>query len=166
MSMRQWAGAAMVGFVFGFAAVAWTAEDEKKDDKKEIPFPDMPKTAGKIDADAKKTFTETKSGLKYRILRKGQGNPPKPTNIIEIHYHGWLDSKKVFDSTYEKGGNPARFQLKSLIKAWVEGLQLIGKGGMIELEVPPDLGYGDRGQPPVIPGKATLHFIVELVDFG
>ena len=44
-------------------------------------------------------------------------------------------------------------------------MQLIGEGGMIELEIPYQLGYGDRGTPGgPIPPKANLHFIVELYN--
>jgi FKBP-type peptidyl-prolyl cis-trans isomerase len=43
-------------------------------------------------------------------------------------------------------------------------MQLIGEGGMIELEIPSKLGYGDRGVPGTIPPGSTLHFIVELFD--
>jgi FKBP-type peptidyl-prolyl cis-trans isomerase len=47
---------------------------------------------------------------------------------------------------------------------WTEGLQLVATGGMIELEIPYDLAYGAAGRPPVIPPKATLHFLVELLE--
>jgi len=50
-----------------------------------------------------------------------------------------------------------------VIKGWGEGVQLIGEGGMVELEIPPELGYGRQGMPGAIPPQATLHFIVELV---
>jgi FKBP-type peptidyl-prolyl cis-trans isomerase len=49
-----------------------------------------------------------------------------------------------------------------LVDGWKEGIPLIGEGGMIELEIPHTLGYGERGFPPDIPPRATLHFIVEL----
>jgi FKBP-type peptidyl-prolyl cis-trans isomerase len=53
--------------------------------------------------------------------------------------------------------------LNRVIKGWTEGMQLVGTGGMIELEIPAKLGYGEGGQGP-IPGGATLHFLVELLE--
>ena len=126
-------------------------------------FPKLPKGAGKIAADASKSFTKTDSGLKYRVLRKGTDTKPKATDKIEVHYHGWLDGGRVFDSSYDRGETIA-FGLNQVIKGWTEGMQLVGEGGMIELEIPSDLGYGASGAGGVIPPNATLHFLVELKE--
>ena len=128
---------------------------------KEVALPMLPKNAGKVDAEAPKTFTATASGLKYRVLRKGTGAMPKASNTVEVNYHGWLDNGKVFDSSYT-AGKSISFPLNRVIKGWTEGMQLVGEGGMIELEIPSALGYGDEGFPGSIPPKATLHFLVEL----
>ena len=133
------------------------------DQSKDVPFPELPKGAGQIDKDAAKNFAETKSGLKYRILRIGAGAAPKATNTVRVHYHGWLDNGKVFDSSYRRNEDIS-FGLNQVISGWTEGMQLVGTGGMIELQIPSALGYGDRGAPPDIPPKATLHFLVELLD--
>ena len=127
-----------------------------------VPFPELPKGAGQIDKDAAADFTETKSGLKYRILRKGAGAAPKANNTVRVHYHGWLGNGKVFDSSYRRNEDIS-FPLNQVIQGWTEGMQLVGAGGMIELQIPSALGYGDRGAPPDIPPKATLHFLVELI---
>ena len=132
------------------------------DETKDVPLPQLPQGAGKVDADAPKSLSKTSSGLEYRILRKGTGPKPKATDTVRVNYHGWFDDKKVFDSSYD-AGRPAEFPLNGVIKGWTEGLQLVGQGGMIELQIPSDLAYGDRGRPG-IPPKARLHFLVELLN--
>ena len=130
----------------------------------DVPHPTLPKGAGAIDAEAAKTFSATPSGLQYRVLRKGAGATPKATSKVKVHYHGWLDNGKVFDSSYQRGES-IDFPLNQVIPGWTEGMQLVGEGGMIELVIPSNLGYGKRGTPGgPIPPDATLHFLVELLD--
>ncbi len=154
-------------FVFCFAALfllsevkVSSAEDKVKE--KEVAYPKLPAGAGEIAKDAPKTFIETKSGLRYRVLRAGKGPKPKATDDVKVNYHGWLEGGKVFDSSYKRK-EPISFRLNHVIKGWTEGMQHVGEGGMIELEIPAKLGYGDRGAGDDIPGGATLHFLVELL---
>ena len=123
-----------------------------------------PTAPGPTDQDAPKEFTTTSSGLKYRVLRKSDGELPTARDKVKVHYKGWLDNGKEFDSSYGPGGEPIEFPLNGVIPGWTEGMQHVAKGGMIELEIPYGLGYGEEGAPPDIPGKSTLHFIVELLD--
>ena len=81
---------------------------------------------------------------------------------MKVNYHGWLDGGKVFDSSYKRK-EPISFPLNHVIKGWTEGMQLVGEGGMIELEIPAKLGYGDDCAGDDIPGGAKLHFLVELL---
>lgn len=107
--------------------------------------------------DAKKT----KTGLAYKVIKQGTGKIPKATDTVEVHYHGTLIDGAVFDSSVERG-KKVSFPLNRVIKGWTEGLQLIKEGGKVRLVIPPELGYGDRGAPPKIPGGSTLVFDVEL----
>ncbi len=139
------------------AQVSFAASKEK-----EVDYPKLPAGAGRIAKDAPKQFTQTASGLRYRILRAGKGQMPKAADSVKVNYHGWLDGGKVFDSSYDRK-SPISFPLNQVIKGWTEGMQLVGEGGMIELEIPAKLGYGDGGVPGTIPGGASLHFLVELL---
>lgn len=158
MFLQRAGRAGLVALVLLTAGAA-IAEDKGK----EVPFPELPKGAGKLDKTAPKTFTATKSGLKYRILREGKGKKPTATQQVEVNYHGWLDNGKVFDSSYRRGESIS-FGLNQVIKGWTEGMQLVGSGGMIELEIPSDLAYGSRGAGRDVPPDATLHFLVELIE--
>ncbi|MCA9191592.1 MAG: FKBP-type peptidyl-prolyl cis-trans isomerase [Planctomycetales bacterium] len=115
---------------------------------------------GAPDPDHPQEFLETTTGLKYRVLRQGKGISPQARDQVNVHYKGWLDDGFIFDSSYRRG-EPISFPLTGVIPGWTEGLQLVGEGGMIELDIPSDLGYGDTGMGE-IPPRARLHFIVEL----
>lgn len=110
------------------------------------------------------TIQTTASGLQYSVLQAGRPGPqPKLGDKVMVHYTGWLADGKVFDSS-RKRGDAASFVLGRVIPGWNEGLQLMTPGARYKFTIPPALGYGDRGAPPRIPGKATLIFEVELID--
>ena len=129
-----------------------------------------PPKPGPVDPDAPEEFTETDSGLKYRIRRKGNGPTPTSADVVAVHYRGWLPAAsdpttgKEFDSSYRRG-EPAQFPLSGVISGWTEGLQLVEEGGMIELDIPANLAYGDRDMGD-IPPNSDLRFIVELLKVG
>jgi FKBP-type peptidyl-prolyl cis-trans isomerase len=148
---------AFIALSFSFLGKPSMAQEQN------VPLPKMPEGAGKTDANAPLTFSKTPSGLQYRILRQGTGEKPKATNKVRVNYHGWLDDGKVFDSSYQRR-EPISFGLNQVIPGWTEGMQLVGEGGMIELWIPSNLGYGARGAPGAIPPNATLHFLVELLQ--
>lgn len=92
--------------------------------------------------------------------------PSKSGDKIAVHYKGSLQSTGVeFDQSYKRG-QPIVFRLGvgQVIKGWDDGLQDMCPGEARILTIPPELGYGPYGSPPVIPGGATLIFETELVD--
>ncbi|HXQ81859.1 MAG TPA: FKBP-type peptidyl-prolyl cis-trans isomerase [Opitutaceae bacterium] len=111
---------------------------------------------------ANKDVVELPDGLRYEILKPGDGIPPKPTDTVRVNYTGTLLNGNVFDSSTQRG-QPAEFELSKVIPGWTEGLQKTSKGGKIKLYVPPQLGYGDDGRPGIPPGSVLI-FEVELLD--
>lgn len=107
----------------------------------------------------------TESGLKYIVIRDGEGEYPHPGNLLLVHYSGYLENGSLFDSSVQRG-EPFRFVLgmNQVIPAWDEGFALLKKGSKVRFIVPPELGYGDREVGP-IPASSTLIFDVELIDF-
>ena len=103
-------------------------------------------------------------------LRVGTGAEAVTGRSLTVNYSGWLynpsqpESKgQQFDSSI--GRAPFSFQLgvSSVIQGWHQGLVGMRVGGQRRLVIPPELGYGARGNPPAIPSNATLVFDVELL---
>ncbi len=103
----------------------------------------------------------TASGLKYQVVREGEGTPPRMGQEVTVHYAGWLTDGTLFDSSFARG-EMATFTLGRVIAGWNEGLQLMKPGAVYRFVISPDLAYGQRGAPPAIGPDATLVFHVEL----
>ncbi|HMC00708.1 MAG TPA: peptidylprolyl isomerase [Flavobacteriaceae bacterium] len=110
-------------------------------------------------------FDETKSGLRYQIIQKGNGKKAESGNMVSVHYKGQLADGTVFDSSYKRN-QPLDFQVGvgQVISGWDEGIQLLKVGDKARFVIPSDLGYGSRGAGGVIPPDATLVFDVELMN--
>jgi FKBP-type peptidyl-prolyl cis-trans isomerase len=108
--------------------------------------------------------TTTPSGLKYWDIKVGTGQEAKEGDHVKVHYTGWLTSGKKFDSSVD-AHQPYEFTLGKgeVIKGWDEGVAGMKVGGKRQLRIPPELGYGEKGYPGVIPANATLIFDVQLL---
>ncbi len=105
---------------------------------------------------------KTPSGLVYKTIQAGSGKSPVATDVVKVHYQGTFPDGNVFDSSIQRG-QPAEFPLNGVIPCWTEAVQRMKVGEKARIVCPSELAYGDRGQPPAIPGGATLVFEVELL---
>ena len=112
-----------------------------------------------------KHIDTTVSGLKYIVVKKGTGEHATFGKMVKVHYTGYLDNGKIFDSSIERD-EPIEFPLGKgmVIPGWEEGIALMSVGDKIRLIIPYQLAYGVAGRPPLIPAKAQLTFDVELID--
>ncbi|MDC7226400.1 MAG: peptidylprolyl isomerase [Spirochaetales bacterium] len=109
--------------------------------------------------------TKTESGLMYIVEQEGDGGKsPEMGTTVTTHYTGTLLDGTKFDSSVDRG-EPASFKIGQVIPGWNEALMDMTKGEKRTLIIPPELGYGERGYPGVIPSNAYLVFEVELLDF-
>ena len=102
--------------------------------------------------------------LRYIDLKLGTGDLAETRKYYTVHYTGWLPDGTKFDSSVDRG-QPFMFLAgaRRVILAWDTGFEGMRVGGKRRLIVPYQLGYGEAGQPPVIPAKSDLIFDVELL---
>lgn len=127
-------------------------------------------TSNKTDGDkflaenkSKEGVKSTKSGLQYKVLKKGSGAMPKVSDTVVTHYSGTLINGKVFDSSYKRN-SPATFPVNGVIKGWTEALQLMEVGSKWQLFIPSELAYGERGAGADIGPNQVLIFEIELLE--
>jgi FKBP-type peptidyl-prolyl cis-trans isomerase len=110
------------------------------------------------------TSIKTASGLVIEDLVVGDGATANAGQRVSVHYTGWLENGKKFDSSKDRG-QPFQFSLGrgEVIRGWDEGVSGMKIGGKRKLTIPAALGYGARGAAGVIPPNATLLFEVELL---
>ena len=107
------------------------------------------------------------SGLQIIDLTTGRGDEAQRGDTVQVNYTGWLYEEGKRTTQFDSSVGRAPFQMtigvSGVIRGWTEGLVGMKVGGKRELIIPPDLGYGARGAPPVIPPGSTLDFEIELL---
>lgn len=93
----------------------------------------------------------------------GTGAEAQNGKKLSVNYLGTLADGTKFDSSYDRN-QPFEFTLGSshVIQGWERGIVGMKVGGKRKLTIPPELGYGERGQGK-IPPNSTLVFEVELL---
>ncbi|MFW5927290.1 MAG: FKBP-type peptidyl-prolyl cis-trans isomerase [Wenzhouxiangella sp.] len=105
------------------------------------------------------------SGVQYRIIEEGDGEHPSSDDVVTVHYRGSKIDGREFDSSFRRG-QPAVFQVNSVIEGWQEVLPQMREGDTWQVFLPPELAFGVRGDPPIIGPNEALKFDIQLVQIG
>lgn len=108
---------------------------------------------------------ETDDGVRYVVLRSGEGETAWYDDDVRVHYYLWLTDGTPVDSTRPDGvSKPFEFTVggRRVIAGWSEIIQVMNEGSRVLAVVPWQLGYGRRGRSS-IPGRSDLVFAIELL---
>ena len=113
------------------------------------------------------------SGLKTEDLKVGDGAEiTTEFNDYYAYYIGFCGDEKVFDSSFNDFSNPTALKeplsgQMGLISGWTEGVQGMKLGGVRELSIPSELGYGETDSADNACGKGQpMKFVVFAFDPG
>ena len=111
---------------------------------------------------SKEGVQTTASGLQYSVKKEGTGATIAKGDLVSVEYEGRLTNGEVFDSN--KGGKDFDVPVvdNTVIKGWIEGLQLMKQGGEYTLYIPADLAYGNASPSPKIPAGSVLVFDIKV----
>jgi FKBP-type peptidyl-prolyl cis-trans isomerase len=108
----------------------------------------------------KEGVKKLENGVQYEILTQGEGDTPKATDKVKLHYHGTTTDGKVFDSSVDKG-KPITHSASGFVKGFNAAVQAMPVGSKWRVTIPSDLAYGMSG--PLGPNR-TLNFEIELLE--
>lgn len=108
---------------------------------------------------------KTGTGIRYLILKEGDGPSPKPGDRVGVYYTGTLLKGEKFDERLAPG-EPLNFRVArgDVIVGWDQILPMMKLNEKRVVIIPSELAYGARGRPPSIPRNSTLVFEMELAS--
>lgn len=101
----------------------------------------------------------TASGLQFRTVTAGSGEPIGPADAALLDYIGTLDDGSVFDSSESHGGAQP-FTMSQVFPGFAEAMARMSDGGEYRFTMPPRLAFGDKPPPQGFPPKSSLTFDV------
>lgn len=119
----------------------------------------------------KKGVKTTKSGLQYKITKKGKGEKATDNTQLKVSYTGTLIDGTQFDSSYKT--DPKTKEVKNtpfectpssnVIEGWKEILRTVPIGTKCTVYIPSSLGYKSKDLGDIKP-YSTLIFEIEITE--
>ena len=101
------------------------------------------------------------SGLQFRVVTEGKGEPISTADAALLDYVGTLDDGTVFDSSESHGG-PQPFTAGQVFPGFAEAMGRMREGGQYRFTMPPKLAWGEGPAPPGFPPDSNLTFEVRV----
>ena len=101
------------------------------------------------------------SGVQYKILRPSKGKTPTDNSAVVCRYRGTLIDGTSFDKSDAK--KPLTLKVSGLPAGLKEAIKLMPAGSKWQIFVPPQLGFGERGNQGVGP-NAVLIYEFEIIS--
>lgn len=106
---------------------------------------------------------KSNTGIRYIEIESGSGDKIKRGDKVSVLYIGRFINGETFDKQVDPQ-TPLKFRVGrgKVIRGWDQILQLMRPGAKWLIIVPPELGYGTRGFPPLVPPEMTLIFTLQV----
>jgi FKBP-type peptidyl-prolyl cis-trans isomerase FkpA len=102
----------------------------------------------------------TSSGLQFRTIKDGKGDPITAQDAALMDYALTLDDGTVFDSS-EKHGGPQPFAMSMVFPGFAEAMTHMREGGRYHFTMPQRLAF-PNGTPQGFPPNTNLTFDVQV----
>jgi hypothetical protein len=103
----------------------------------------------------------TESGLRFRVVEEGKGEPIADADAALLDYVLTADDGTVIDSSQSHGG-PQPFTAGAVFPGFAEAMRRMREGGEYRFTMPQKLAFGDRPAPPEFPAGTALTFNVKV----
>ncbi|HQQ03151.1 MAG TPA: FKBP-type peptidyl-prolyl cis-trans isomerase [Bacteroidales bacterium] len=110
------------------------------------------------------SMNQTGTGLRYKILKEGEGPRIKEGQEVALEYKMYLLTGDLIKES--KQNNLMRFTVgkADVISGLDEAIRLFQKGTIAKIIIPSHLAYGATGDQQHIPPRATLVLDIKIVE--
>jgi hypothetical protein len=107
----------------------------------------------------------TQSGLEFRVLKEGAGEPITAADAAILDYALTLDDGTVMD-TSESHGGPQPFTMDAVFPGFAEAMTKMREGGRYHITMPKELAFKDQTPPGFTGDRLTFDVQVRKIVRG